>query len=339
MQRMTQPLDTTKEDVWPGYQAARSAAALLERPEMGALRLAGATRNDFVQRQTTNDVKNLAAGQAAITALTNPQARILDTWTVLARPDDFIILNGPPLRERLVRHLNGLIFFMDQVTITDLNPTTRQLDLLGPRAPACLAVAGGQSDLANLPVFAWREIGLAGHPVSVVRLPGPFADAWRILAPAAGWDEVRAALTAAGACPIGPETYHLLRVEAGLPAPGVELTDAATPLEAGLLAYISQTKGCYTGQEIIARQLTYDKVTRQLVGLLLTTTAAPGAAIEFEGRSVGVVTSGVFSPTLARPIALAFIRRAHAGAGTTVMVHSGDEIAEGQVVDLPFIRP
>ena len=343
---MTQPVvsGADRDANLPGvgiseYEAARATVALIERAEMGALRLSGATRVDFVQRQTTNDVKALRPGQATITVLTNPQARILDTLTVLARPDDFIILNGPPLRERLVRHLRGLIFFMDQVTVTDLNAETHQLELLGPQAPDCLAAAGGQPDIAALARFQWREISLAGHPVAVVRLPGPGADAWRLLTPAAGWTEVRAALTAAAAPPIGQEAYKRLRAEAGMPAPGIEMTDAVTPLEVGLLAYISQTKGCYTGQEIIARQLTYDKVTRHLRGLLLAQMVAPGAALEVEGRSIGTVSSSVYSPALARPIALAFVKRDYATAGTAVMVRSGDETIEGQVVDLPFERP
>ena len=329
------------------YEAGRHAVALLDRVEMAALRLSGATRVDFIQRQTTNDVKALRPGQAMITVLTNPQARILDTLTVLARPDDFIILNGPPLRERLVRHLRGLIFFMDQVTVTDLNPETHQLELLGPQAPACLAAASEQPDIADLARFQWREISLAGHAVTVVRLPGPGADAWRIVAPAAGWTTVWDRLVAAAdfgelsraARPIGWEAYDLLRVEAGLPAPGVEMTDAVTPLEAGLLAYISQSKGCYTGQEIIARQITYDKVTRHLRGLLLTEAAPPGASLEADGRSIGSISSSIYSPALARPIALAFVKRDYAAAGTMVTVRSGDETLEARVVDLPFTRP
>lgn len=321
------------------YEAGRHAVALLDRVEMAALRLSGATRVDFVQRQTTNDVKMLRPGQARITVLTNPQARILDTLTVLARADDFIILNGPPLRERLVRHLRGLIFYMDQVTVTDLNPDTHQLELLGPQAPVCLAAASGQLDIGELACFAWREVTLAGHAVTLLRLPGPGADAWRLLTPASGWTEVWAALIAAAAQPIGWEAYDLLRVEAGLPAPGIELTDAVTPLEAGLLPYISQSKGCYTGQEIIARQITYDKVTRGLRGLLLAQAVAPGALIEADGRSIGAVSSSIYSPALARAIALAFIKRDYTAAGATVMVRSGDEISEGQVVDLPFVQP
>ena len=281
------------------YEAGRHAVALLDRVEMAALRLSGATRVDFIQRQTTNDVKALRPGQATITVLTNPQARILDTLTVLARPDDFVILNGPPLRERLVRHLRGLIFFMDQVTVTDLNPETHQLELLGPQAPACLAAASGEPDIADLARFQWREISLGDYPVTVVRLPGPGADAWRVLAPAAGWTAVWDRLVAAAAQPIGWEAYDLLRVEAGLPAPGVEMTDAVTPLEAGLLAYISQSKGCYTGQEIIARQITYDKVTRHLRGLLLADAVPPGASLEADGRSIGTVSSSIHSPALA----------------------------------------
>jgi folate-binding protein YgfZ len=139
---------------------------------------------------------------------------------------------------------------------------------------------------------------------------------------------------------LNPPTAELLRIEAGLPAWGRELSDQVTPLEAGLLPAISFSKGCYTGQEIIARQVNYDKVTRNLVGLVLPPDAPSelrGATVQGPGRG-GFVASVAFSPALNRPIALAVIPRDlnQPGAAVTVL-HEGREIP-ATVATLPFIE-
>src|SRR5690606_39681801 len=114
----------------------------------------------------------------------------------------------------------------------------------------------------------------------------------------------------AGAVPLGEEAYDVLRVEAGLPASGTELTEDFTPLETGLAYTVSTSKGCYTGQEVLARQINYDKVSRQLVGLRLKEPAPAGSAVRAEGRPAGTVTSVVLSPEHGW-IALAVVRRPH----------------------------
>ena len=96
-----------------------------------------------------------------------------------------------------------------------------------------------------------------------------------------------------------------------------------------------EAKGCYTGQEVLARQINYDKITRQMVGLRLETPVQRGAAVQVEGRGAGEVTSAVVSPRFGA-IALAVVKRPHFEPGTVVMVASGEETARGEVVSLPF---
>jgi folate-binding protein YgfZ len=148
----------------------------------------------------------------------------------------------------------------------------------------------------------------------------------RLLTAAAGapalWQELLA--RAAELRPAGATTEETLRVEAGLPAPGGEVDERFNPLELGLDESISFSKGCYTGQEVMARLRTYDKVQRRLRQIRLDGGAlpAPGSAVRVGTQEIGIVTSAVHSPALGAPLALALIGKAHAAPGTQVIVAS-----------------
>ena len=183
------------------------------------------------------------------------------------------------------------------------------------------------------------EIG--GVAVEILRASNPSLDSYEVLVDDTKravdvWD----ALVAAGAIPVGEEPFNVFRVERGLPSPVSELSDRVNPLEAGLEPYVSFTKGCYMGQEVIARLDTYDKLQRRLVGLLgpgdpgseAGTHLKPGSPLRTGDRVVGQVTSAVTSPALGRAIALAYIRKGHTEPGTTLESDQGPV----EVVGLPF---
>ncbi|MBI3957498.1 MAG: aminomethyl transferase family protein, partial [Chloroflexi bacterium] len=130
------------------------------------------------------------------------------------------------------------------------------------------------------------------------------------------------------------ETYENRRIELGRPAPGAELTGEYNPLEAGLAWAVADNKGCYTGQEIIARQITYDKVTKTLVGLRSDAPLPVGAEVTANGRAVGVVTSSGFSPALGGPLALAVVKRPFNAAETDVVVNG----QEARIVQFPVAQ-
>jgi folate-binding protein YgfZ len=133
-------------------------------------------------------------------------------------------------------------------------------------------------------------------------------------------DALQERLTGAGALPLDDsDSYEARRIEMGRPLPGQELTDAFTPLETGMTWVCAEDKGCYTGQEIIARQLTYDKVTRTLVRLLSELPLLEGASVSVNDRAVGTVTSSGYSP-VAGPVALAVLKRPHNVEGVEVTV-------------------
>jgi folate-binding protein YgfZ len=163
------------------------------------------------------------------------------------------------------------------------------------------------------------------------------AQTYRLLYPAGAWEELSRSLEAMGMIPLNEESYQALRVEAGRPAAGYELTEEYTPLESGMDYAISDHKGCYTGQEVIARQITYDKVTRQLAGLRLEAPAAPGEslfAVE-DDRQAGEITSYADSPRFG-PIALGIIRRPYHQPGTRLAIGDQARGRQATVVTLPF---
>jgi folate-binding protein YgfZ len=316
-----------------GYWAGRTGAALRDEGDHARLWLGGEDRIAFLQRISTNDVR-LLPGQGAVTVLVSPTARIQAVLTVLAMPTGLLLLAGPGQGPAIFNTLRTQIFFNDKVNLEGRGGALAQFNLLGQQTADLLASVGSPVD--DLPLFGWRTVAIAGVDVTVQRHEGLGSAGFTLLAPSPAALAVKTAVLRAGAVALDEDAFHALRVEAGVPAPGFELTEQVNPLEAGLRRFCNDHKGCYTGQEIIARQITYDKVTTHLVGLLLDELVAPEAKIMAEGKQAGWVSSAVHSIALQRPIALAFVRRPHHEPGTPLVVQSGDQAIAAIVNPLPF---
>ncbi|MBX3000589.1 MAG: aminomethyltransferase family protein [Caldilineaceae bacterium] len=308
------------------YTALHSGAALHLRADRGLLQLTGADRVDFVQRMTTNNIVILEHGQSAVTVLTSPIARIQYVFTVLQRGDLLWLLPAGDDVEQLSRHLRSQIFFMDKVKVESLSEGFRRMRLMGPDASSLLTEIGLPTPSAEW--FAEQD-GIVVLHQAAFDVPG-----YELIVPVAESEAVQRRLLDAGAMLLADEdAYTARRVELGRPAPGHELVEEYNPLEAGLAWSCAENKGCYTGQEIIARQITYDKVTKTLVGLRNDDPLAAGAEVKLEGRAVGAVTSAAYSPTLEGHLALAVIKRPHNSAGTVVDIN-GQQVT---VIQLPFL--
>jgi tRNA-modifying protein YgfZ len=347
---MTESTPTSQQ--LAAYGAARQAAALADLGACGWLRVTGPDRLDFVQRLSTNDLRPLERGQGLPTVLTNPLGRIIALITVYAHVDVLYLRSAPGQAAAVKRYLMNMIFYNDHVQVEDAGPEVAHFALFGPKGADVLA---GLFDLhetkpvAWLPTapYSWAQVRLAGVPLMLQR-GGPLdRAAWLLVVPLASalslWQ------TLAGLLPVlDAETQEVLRVEAGLPAWDHELNDQVTPLEAGLLSAISYSKGCYTGQEIIARQTNYDKVTRRLAGLLLPTGAGDGpdlrgaaVTVAAGGRGsgrAGFVGSAVHSPALGQSIALAVVPRDASEPGSRVTIRLGEQEFIATVTGLPFVR-
>ncbi len=317
---MTQPIATVDERQRLAYQVLTTQAALLPRPEWGLVELTDADRVDFVQRMSTNDVARLQPGQAAVTVFTDPTARILFVCTVLRHDDALWLLSGPDQAPALARYLQSQIFFMDKVKVRDRSPEYVRLRLMGPTAADVL-------DQVGLPIPPADGHFLQAEDVWVLREERLEIPGFELLVPADQADAWRGRLHQAGAHPVDLSVYHVRRVELGLPGFGHELVSDYNPLEVGLAWACAENKGCYTGQEVIARQVTYDKITRYLVRLYSPALLSEGADVLAQGRKVGRVTSSVYSIGEERPLSLAVVRRPHHSPGTRLE-------ADGQEVEV-----
>lgn len=308
------------------YKAAREGAALFSIPNAAYFYLTGETRVDYLQRQTTNDIRALAEGHVLSTVLTTPTARIIDVLTLVY--EEAAKIGLIPLSDRgtdTLSYFQSRVFFNDKVKFEDVSDRYVQFALLGPQVDQVLHGA-------NLPIpedldqMVRSEVN--GAPIAIYRT---HPNQVRLLIAIDSASNVMKNLLDAGATETPLAPYDVLRIEQGIPGYH-EMSEDYTPLEIGLRRFISDAKGCYTGQEVIARQITYDKVTKQLVGLRLAKLPLIGAELRSEGKKAGKVTSVGISPTLG-PIALAVVKNDFAQPETMLTLEEG---VSAQVSTLPF---
>ena len=318
------------------YWAARRGVALSPFPPRGILRLTGADALDLLHRLSTQHLLSLHPGAGAATVLTNEKGRVLDLLTVLRFDTHLFVLTSHG-NQGAVRAWIEKYTITEDVETVDVTESTAVLSLFGAHA-ANVVERGVGSTAASLAPYHHAPVSLDGVPATAVRLPAPVEPGYALIVDAASATNVRDALLKAGVVDMSPDTFEALRVEAGIPAFGHEFDERYNPLEARLKDHISWNKGCYIGQEVVARLDTYDKVQRHLRGLLFSPDSPIPAVethVEAGGKEAGHVTSSAYSPSFKRPIALALVRRAYAAPETRLTVRTSPTI-EVEVVDLPF---
>ena len=310
------------------YHVARTSVALRDAQASFRLYMRGADHLDFLHRMTSNDFHNLQIGHGLETVFIEQRARILDLATCYRGPDATALILSPDSRTAIPAWLDRFIF-AEALELADQTDETAMFELVGPQA-AQLVARTLETDLAKLQDHQLLDPQVADS-LWLARTAGP---GLRAFGPPAAVEDLWQRLTAAGARPIGAATWEILRVEQGLPLLGRELTQNYNPWEAGLGRAIHLDKGCYIGQEVIARLDTYDKVKQHLVGLRLSTAELPptGQPLRAGAREVGRITSAVHSPSLG-PIALAYVRRSACAEGTVLDADG----AQATVVSLPFL--
>jgi tRNA-modifying protein YgfZ len=305
------------------YAAAREGAALVELSDRGVLAASGPQRLKFLHNMLSNDVTSLAPGQGTLASLMDVKGHLLALMRVLVT-ENAVLLEMP--KQRLLKVQETLIFYKVGAPVRFEERTDVVLAVIGPHAQAALAVP----QLANEAHLS-RELG--GVTVRIARASDLPAAGFVVHVAPEHAESARAALIAAGATPITRETFDVLRIEDGRPWFGPDVSEEHLLHETGLLReYHSSSKGCYVGQEVVARlEGRGGHVNKQLRGLRLEAAAAPGDAVQHEGKDVGILTSTGVSPRLG-PVALAYLHRSAFAPGTSVAVGG----RPATVVALPF---
>jgi folate-binding protein YgfZ len=317
---------------------------MLDRSDRGKLALSGAGAKEFLQGQVSNDVESLSPGEGLYAAFLTPKGKMLGDVRVLdaglqpvARSASGLAGSGDAGVVQLLLldtervALQELFNMIRRFSIgfdLELHKRTLECGLLSLIGPDAVTVAGA-GELADAPEHSHRAIPVGGVSVRAIRTDTGID----VLCRAPDVDKVAAALSGSGAVPVSEPAAEVLRVERGRPRYGVDLDDTVIPQEAGLNERaVSFTKGCYVGQETVARLYYRGKPNRSLRGLRLSAPAAVGDEVVRDGKTVGRLTSVADSPAFGQ-IALALVRR-EAPPGTEVSVGAGTASAE--VVELPF---
>jgi folate-binding protein YgfZ len=318
-------MPTLTDELATEYRALTEGCGLLDRSDRGKLALTGSDARSFLAGQVTNDIEGLQAGAGCYAAFLTHKGKMLGDLRVLAvdEPVPALLLDT----ERAT--LQALFDMIRRFKIgydVELHKRTLQRGLLSLAGPSARTVAGA----GDLPAeeHAHRPGTIDGRAVALIATDVGVD----VLCDADDTEAVRAALQRDGATPVSEDAAEIVRVERGRPRYGAELDDSTIPQEAGLNERaVSFTKGCYVGQETVARLFYRGKPNRHLRGLRLSEPAPAGAELRLGERVVGRVASAVVSPAYG-PIALALVRR-EAAVGDSVAVEGG---ASAEVVELPF---
>lgn len=274
---------------------SQPTAAWALHPELSLLKISGPDRVTFLQRQTTQDIRLVSPTYTATTCLTEANARLIEVFDVFGGERSLLALPYSGEAQALASYFKKKIFFMDQVTMEVLTDFAA-IDLEGPQASEHLAALHLPNLEANL-----GQTSSAGEPPDATSIwvylrHGVLADhAYRIIAPTTKIMRLATSLTLL-APQLSNSELEFLRIKARVPRAGHEITPDYTPLEIGLEWAISDSKGCYTGQEVIARQITYDKVTRKLVLFSASAPLTQQSILYVGDRRCGQVTSVAKSP-------------------------------------------
>ncbi len=305
-------------------RALREGCALLDRSERGKLAFSGPQAKSFLQGQVTNDVEALEPGAGCYAAVLTPKGKMLGDLRILDSGGELALDTERPSLQAVFNVLHRALIGFD----AELHKRTLQRGLISLIGPQARAVAGVDTAGLGVEEHANAAAEIAGIPVLLVVTDAGGVD---LLCEAERTHALIAALRARGAEPVSDAAAKCLRIERGRPRYGAELDDTTIPQEAGINERaVSFTKGCYTGQETVARLHYKGKPNRHLRGLRLSEPVPAGTPLMLGERAVGTLASVAVSPVHG-PIGLALVRR-EAAPGALAMAGA----AQAEIVELPF---
>ena len=319
------------------FDAAIAGNAVVDHTMFGRIEVTGRDRIDLLHRLSTNALAQLASGDVVSTLFVTDKGRLIDQVQVAALDESLLLLCSPGTEEVLTHWIEKYTITED-VRLTSLTDSTIAISLIGNPVISSVCLALNLSVSENHLV----STSVAGAAVHIIQSTDARWSVARIVsANAAAKDIFRlidTAVTTSGGRWIGSAAFDAFRISRGIAAHPGEISELFNPLEIGLRESVSFTKGCYIGQEVIARLDTYAKVRRHVSGIVFQ--GAPPDAhaqrILTKGQEAGVLTSTLATPLKGKYMGLAVVREDIAGEGAMIEVHDGASVA-GTLMNCPII--
>jgi folate-binding protein YgfZ len=336
-------------DVLREYAAVRErGAGLIDLSARGRIRVSGSEAISFLNGLITNDVKTLGENEWMPAVFPNVQGRLIAAVRVVRAPDQktdlktspvFILDTEPLTHERVLKTVERFTMAGD-FHVTDLTGSSALISVQGRSAADLLKLVFGEV-VADLPVNGVRTLRWQEQEVLLVHATHTAEEGFDLLLDSSHASSLWEAIRVQGAQPTGFEALEILRIEAGIPRFGIDMDETFVVSETNLDEAVSFTKGCYIGQEIIARIKYRGHVAKKITGVAFERAVHIGAdarALASDGKEIGRLTSVTYSPQLGRTIGLGCLRYQYLAAGTQVKVVSGETEFPAEVTDVPFVQ-
>lgn len=324
-------------------EAVRKGVGLVDLSSRGKIEVTGKDRVAFLHNLLTNDIKSLGIGTGCYSALLNAQGRVLGDMNVYAAANSFFLETEPGLEPKLISLLEKHRI-NEEVTFKNVTEDWILITLQGPKSEALVGA------LIFGPISVSREFDhvnavLLDTPFTLIRRSVTGENGFHFLIPKEKGEPIAKRVLEVGNLyglrPVGWGAFEILRIEAGVPRYGIDMDETVALPETGLEAMAaSNTKGCYPGQEVVARTATYGGLQRKLCGLVFDKAALPksGDKVMKDKEEIGWVTSACHSPTLLKGIALAYLKKSFWESGQAVSIQSSPVPIPARISPpLPFL--
>ncbi len=329
----------------PECEAVRKGVGLIDLSFRGKIEVTGKDRVSFLHNVFSNDIKSLGLGTGCYATLLDAQGRILVDTTVYAFANSFLLETESGLEKKIIQSLEKL-HVNEDVRLKDVTQDWILISLQGPKAEALVGA------LIHGPVmvsgeFHHTNFTLLGIPATLIHRSITGEKGFHLLIPKEKGEPLVKRIVEMGKLyglsPVGFGAYEILRIEAGIPRYGIDMDEKVMLPETGLeTVAASETKGCYPGQEVVARIKTYGGLNRKLSGLSFDTLKGlprPGDRVLNGKEEIGFVTSACHSPTLGKGVALAYLKKGQFEPGRQVSISVSPQPISAQVTPLPFYPP
>ena len=329
------------------HLAVRKSVGIADLSHRGLLRITGDDRIKWLQSLISNDILSLTTGQGLYSAFMDHKGKMLSYFRVLMLEESIVLEDTGEVGDITYQNLRKFLLFGTKAKMENCLESWGILLISGPSAPALIKQAFS-IDMTDAKPLSFQTSDIEGHVAIFAKTEETGEQDIEILIPKDGlrpaWEQIWSIGKSFDLQAVGTSALQSLRLEAGIPKVGPDLNERIVPPEANLEGKaFSLTKGCYPGQEVVARMDTYGAVKRRLVGLLIDSTEnqlpAPGAKLFSGEREVGWVSSAAYSPILGKPVALGFPLRDFTKPQTELSVEVEGERRTAMVESLPFTLP